>query len=52
MCDVRRALAAVSRITSRGNRVVFAENEGEDYIEHVKTGKKMMMRRKWGAVCD
>ena len=53
VCDVRRALAAVSRITSRGNRVVFGENEGEDHTAHAKTGKKMMvMRRKGGGVCD
>ena len=47
--DVKRALAAVSRITSKGNVVVFGEKEGEDYIEHAQTGRRIMMRRKNGA---
>ena len=35
---VTKPLGAVSRITSRGNRVVFDEEEG--YIENKKTGEK------------
>ena len=38
--DVRRALAAVSRITSKGNRVAFGPEEDDNYIQNVKSGKK------------
>ena len=35
---VTKPLGAVSRITSKGNRVVFEENDG--YIENKTTGEK------------
>ena len=50
VCDVRRPLAAVSRMTSRGNRVVFGPEGEDNYIQHVESGKKVMMRKKGGAM--
>ena len=49
VCDVRRPWAAVSRITSKGNRVVFGAKEDDNYIQHVESGKKIKMRKKGGA---
>ena len=49
VCDVRRALAAVSRITAKGNRVAFGPEEDDNYIQNVKSGKKIKMRKKGGA---
>ena len=49
VCDVRRPLAAVSRMTSKGNRVVFGPGEEDNYIQHVESGKKIKMRKKGGA---
>ena len=51
VCNVKRALASVARICSRGNRVVFDENGDREgsYIENKKTGKRIKMRRKGNA---
>ena len=49
VCDVRRALAAVSRITAKGNRVAFGPETEDNFIENVKTGQKIPMRKKGGA---
>ena len=49
VCDVKRSLAAVSRITAKGNRVAFGPAEEDNYIQNVKTGKRIKMRRKGGA---
>ena len=49
VCDVKRALAAVSRIAAKGNRVSFGPEEDDNYIQNVKTGKRIKMRRKGGA---
>ena len=51
VCDVKRALASVARICSKGNRVVF---DGEDdregsYIENKTIGNRIKMRRKGNA---
>ena len=46
VCDVVRALAAVWKITAKGNKVVFGMGEEESYIENVSDGKKIMMRKK------
>ena len=35
VCDVKRALAAVSRITAKGNRVSFGPDEGDNFIQNV-----------------
>ena len=49
VCDLRRPLAAVSRITSKGNRVVFGPDDEDNYIFHVESGKNIKMRPKGGA---
>ena len=49
VCDVQRALAAVSRITAKGNRVAFGPETEDNFIENVKTGQKIQMRKKGGA---
>ena len=46
VCDVRKALAAVSRITAKGNRVAFGPETEDNFIENVKTGQKSLMRKK------
>jgi hypothetical protein len=47
VCDVMRALAAVSRIADKGNRVVFEHGKMKGgYIENVAAGKRIKMRRK------
>ena len=39
--DVQKPLAAASRITAKGNRIVL-DAEGEDsYIEHKQSGKRI-----------
>jgi hypothetical protein len=45
--DVQKPLAAVRRISEKGNRVVFGP-EG-NYIENMKTGKKIQMVKKGGS---
>ena len=49
VCDVVRALAAVSRITAKGNKVVFGNGDEMSYIENVTDGKRIAMRKKGGA---
>ena len=49
VCDVRKALAAVSRITAKGNRVAFGPREEDNYIQNANNGKRIQMRRKGGA---
>ena len=44
--DVRRTLAAVSKMTKKGCTVVF--DEEESYILHKKSGKRMRMYEKDG----
>lgn len=44
--DVRKALAAFSRITTKGNRVAFGPLEEDNYIQHVNSGQRMQMRKK------
>ena len=47
VCEVVKALAAVSKMEENGNRVVFEQGGG--YIEHIETGKKVKMRKKGGS---
>ena len=49
--NVKRALASVARICSRGNREVFDGEEDSDgsYIENKTTGNRIKMRRKGNA---
>ena len=46
--DVRKPLAAVSRIVDKGNRVVFGPKPEDNYIMNIKTGRKMYMKRERG----
>ena len=46
--DVRKPLAAVSRIVDKGNRVVFGPKPEDNYIMNIQTGKKMFMKREKG----
>jgi hypothetical protein len=45
ICDVTKPLGSVSRICQAGSRVVFAPPEEGSYIEHVKSGKRSMLRQ-------
>ena len=38
---VQKPLAAASRITEKGNRIVLDDVDSESYIENKKTGKKI-----------
>ena len=49
VCDVKKPLAAVWRIASRGNKVCFGPEDGDCYIEHIGSGRRMPMRRKGGS---
>ena len=46
--DVRKPLAAVSRIVDKGNRVVFGPKPEDNYIMNIQTGQKMFMKRERG----
>ena len=46
--DVRKPLAAVSRIVDKGNRVIFGPKPEDNYIMNIQTGKKMFMKREKG----
>jgi hypothetical protein len=45
--DVQKPLAAVRRISEKGNRVVFGPTE--NYIENVSTGRRIQMVKKGGS---
>jgi hypothetical protein len=45
--DVQKPLAAVRRISEKGNRVVFGPTE--NYIENVATGRRIQMVKKGGS---
>ena len=49
VCGVKKPLAAVWRIAGKGNRVCFGSEEGDNYIQNINDGRKMMMRRKGGS---
>ena len=44
--DVRKPLAAVHRIVEKGNKVQFGPGNEDNFIMNVKTGKKIMLRKK------
>ena len=44
--DVRKPLAAVHRIVEKGNKVQFGPGDEDNFIMNVKTGKKIMLRKK------
>ena len=39
--DVQKPLAAASKITSKGNRIVLEEAGADSYIENKQTGKRL-----------
>jgi hypothetical protein len=47
--DVQKPLAAVRRISEKGNRVVFGPKAEDNYIENVATGKRIQMVKKGGS---
>ena len=47
--DVQKPLAAVWRIAEKGNRVCFGPGVEDNYIQNLKTGKKIQMVRKGGS---
>ena len=49
VCDVKKALAAVWRIAVKGNRICFGPQNEDCYVQNVRDGRKMMMRRKGGS---
>ena len=46
--EVRKPLAAVSRITEKGNIVQFGPNPENCFIQNIETKEKMMMRLEKG----
>jgi hypothetical protein len=46
--EAKRMLAAVGRITAAGNVVRLGDNDGESYIENVKTKQRMYLRKERG----
>ena len=47
--EVRKPLAAVWRIAEKGNLVQFGPGEADNFVKNVKTGEKVMLRRKGGS---
>ena len=47
--DVRRPLAAVWRIAEKGNLVQFGPTDTECFIQNIKTGDKVGLKRKGGS---
>ena len=47
--DVRKPLAAVHRITEKGNKVQFGPREEDNFIMNLASGAKVMMARKGGS---
>ena len=39
--DVQKPLAAASKITAKGNRIVLEASGSDSYIENKKTGKRI-----------
>ena len=47
--DVRKPLLAVRRLVERGNVVQFGPEPEQNYIQHIETGRKIMMEKKGGS---
>jgi hypothetical protein len=47
--DVQKPLAAVRRISEKGNKVVFGPRVEDNYIENVATGRRIQMIKKGGS---
>ena len=49
MSDVRKPLAAVWGIAEKGNTVQFGPTDADCFIQNIKTGQKVGLRRKGGS---
>ena len=49
MTDVRKPLAAVSKIVDKGNYVCFGPTASDNFVQNVKTGERVPMIRERGA---
>jgi hypothetical protein len=47
--NVKKPLAAVRRISEKGNKVQFGPKPEDNFIMNVSTGKKIMMIKKGGS---
>jgi hypothetical protein len=47
--DVKPPLAAVRRISEKGNKVVFGPKAEDNYIENVAMGRRIRMVKKCGS---
>jgi len=47
--DVKKPLVAVTRICEKGNRVCFGPNEADNYIQSVRSGDQIYMRKQRGS---
>lgn len=48
LTDVRKPLAAVSKMVDKGNYVCFGPNACDNFVQNVKTGEKVPMMRERG----
>ena len=46
--EVKKPLAAVSRIIDKGNKVQFGPKDEDNFIENIRTGERIQMRRENG----
>ena len=46
--EVKKPLAAVSRIIDKGNKVQFGPKDEDNFIENIRTGERILMRRENG----
>ena len=49
VAEVKKPLAAVWRICEKGNRVCFGPGEQDNFVENLKNGEKMFMKRVGGS---
>ena len=48
LTDAKRMLASVDKIVEAGNRVSLGEEPEENFVENVKTGRRMVMEKERG----
>ena len=46
--DTTKPLASAMAVTRMGNRVVLEEGDGKSYIEHIATGKRILLKEHRG----
>ena len=49
VAEVKKPLAAVWRICEKGNRVCFGPGEQDNFVENLKNGENMFMKRVGGS---